>query len=55
MGRGICGPDGARPRSRGRQLAPGEVDKVRGEPANYQRFAALRERPHNQTPTALTA
>jgi uncharacterized protein DUF6788 len=29
--------------SRGRQLDPGEVEKVRGELANYQRFAALSE------------
>lgn len=29
--------------SRGRQLAGGEVEKVRGGLANYQRFAALSE------------
>ena len=29
--------------TKGRQLSPGEVDKVRGELANYQRFADLSE------------
>ena len=30
-------------RTRGRQLAPGEVEKVRRELAGYQQFAALTE------------
>ncbi len=42
-GRATCGPARYGARHKGRQLAAAEVDKVRGDFANYRRFADVTE------------